>query len=45
MKITNEKGEPVGDVIGPLDEDSTLILVCAVSGGMSKVTNTHLRPR
>lgn len=35
MKITNEKGEVVGDIIGPFDEDTTLILVCAVSGGTS----------
>ena len=33
MKITNEKGVEVDDVIGPFDEDSTLILVCVVVGG------------
>lgn len=33
MKITDEKGVEVDDVIGPFDEDSTLILVCIVIGG------------
>lgn len=37
MKITNEKGMEVGDVIGPFDEGATLILVCIVTGG--KKTN------
>lgn len=33
MKITNEKGVDVDDIIGPFDEDATLILVCIVTGG------------
>ena len=33
MKILDEKGNEVDDVIGPFDEDSTLILVCLVVGG------------
>lgn len=33
MKITNEKGVDVGDLIGPFDEGVTLILVCIVTGG------------
>ncbi len=36
MKITNEKGMEVGDVIGPFDEGATLILVCIVTGGKKK---------
>ncbi|EFX83497.1 hypothetical protein DAPPUDRAFT_240048 [Daphnia pulex] len=32
MKITNEKGVDVDDIIGPFDEDATLILVCIVTG-------------
>jgi hypothetical protein len=36
MKITNEKGMEVGDVIGPFDEGATLILVCIVTGGKRK---------
>ncbi|XP_057374679.1 nephrin-like isoform X2 [Daphnia carinata] len=40
MKITNEKGVDVGDLIGPFDEGATLILVCIVTGGnpMPEVT-------
>ncbi|XP_046630954.1 neural cell adhesion molecule 2-like isoform X2 [Daphnia pulicaria] len=33
MKITTEKGVDVDDIIGPFDEDATLILVCIVTGG------------
>ena len=33
MKILDEKGNEVDDVIGPFDEDSTLTLVCLVVGG------------
>lgn len=33
MKITDEKGVEVEDIIGPFDEDSNLILVCIVMGG------------
>jgi hypothetical protein len=36
MKITNEKGMEVGNVIGPFDEGATLILVCIVTGGKKK---------
>ncbi len=36
MKITNEKGMEVGDVLGPFDEGATLILVCIVTGGKKK---------
>lgn len=39
MKITNEKGMEVGDVIGPFDEGATLILVCIVTGGKVKKQN------
>ena len=39
MKITNEKGVDVDDIIGPFDEDATLILVCIVTGGKKKKIN------
>lgn len=38
MKITNEKGVDVDDIIGPFDEDATLILVCIVTGGISNIS-------
>lgn len=37
MKITNEKGVDVDDIIGPFDEDATLILVCIVTGGIRQM--------
>ena len=33
MKILDEKGNEVDDMIGPFDEDSTLVLICLVVGG------------
>ena len=33
MKIITDKNEDVRDVIGPFDEDATLILICIVTGG------------
>ena len=33
IKLTDAKGVEVDDVIGPFDEDSSLALVCVVTGG------------
>ena len=37
MKIVDERGQEIDDVIGPYDEDSTLQLVCLVIGGESSI--------
>ncbi len=37
MKIVDERGQEIDDVIGPYDEDSTLQLVCLVIGGKSSL--------
>ena len=37
IKITDEKGTEIEEIIGPFNEDSSLLLVCIVTGGKKKV--------
>ena len=38
IKITDEKGTEIEEIIGPFNEDSSLLLVCIVTGGKKKGT-------